>query len=96
MLTPLCEVTGLDVEKDSIRIAAVLPVNKIDVKAGSLVRMKKRHPCGSDLWEVTRTGADFGMRCKGCGRFVMLPRKRFERSLKELVGWTDESGGSDG
>ena len=32
---------------------------------GDVVRMKKPHPCGSDLWEVTRTGMDIGIKCRG-------------------------------
>ena len=47
--------------------------------------MRKAHPCGSDLWQVTRTGLDFGMKCQGCGHFVMLPRVKFERMVKSVV-----------
>ncbi|MBQ1256379.1 MAG: DUF951 domain-containing protein, partial [Clostridia bacterium] len=25
---------------------------------GDLVQMRKKHPCGSDKWTVTRVGAD--------------------------------------
>lgn len=53
---------------------------------GDVVRLRKAHPCGSDRWEITRTGMDFGLRCLGCGRHVMIPRRRFERSVKELLG----------
>lgn len=51
---------------------------------GDIVKMRKAHPCGSDLWQVTRTGMDFGMRCRGCGHFVMLPRTKFERMVKAV------------
>lgn len=62
-----------------------------NVSIGSVVRLRKTHPCGSDLWEVTRTGIDFGLKCKGCGRYVMLPRRKFERSLKGVVEPQGES-----
>lgn len=52
---------------------------------GDIVRMKKAHPCGSDQWEVLRTGMDFRIKCLGCQRIVMLPRVKFERSVKALV-----------
>ena len=29
---------------------------------GDVVKMKKTHPCGSDQWEITRTGIDFKMK----------------------------------
>lgn len=51
---------------------------------GDIVKMRKAHPCGSDLWQVTRTGMDFGMRCRGCGHFVMVPRTKFERMVKAV------------
>lgn len=54
-------------------------------RVGDVVRLRKAHPCGSTDWEVIRTGIDFGLRCLGCGRRVMVPRGRFERSVKERL-----------
>lgn len=48
---------------------------------GDIVRMKKKHPCGSFNWEVIRMGADIKIRCQGCGRMVMMPRSEFERRM---------------
>lgn len=50
---------------------------------GDVVQMKKQHPCGSDRWEVTRTGIDIGIKCLGCGRRVMIPRIQFEKAVKK-------------
>ncbi|MCL5057528.1 MAG: DUF951 domain-containing protein [Actinobacteria bacterium] len=47
--------------------------------------MKKTHPCGGDIWEVMRTGVDFRIRCSTCGRVVMVPRPKFEKSVKAIV-----------
>lgn len=55
-------------------------------RLGDVVRLRKAHPCGDDRWEVLRTGADFRMRCLGCNRVVMVPRSRFERSVKAVLG----------
>ena len=49
---------------------------------GDVVRMKKAHPCGSFEWEITRTGMDFGLKCKGCGHFVMIARPKFIKAVK--------------
>ena len=57
----------------------------VKFNVGDIVKMRKAHPCGSDLWQVTRTGMDFGMKCQGCGHFVMLPRVMFERMVKSVV-----------
>lgn len=63
---------------------------RVNYKIGDIVKMKKQHPCGSDQWEILRTGMDFGIKCCGCGRFVMLPRPKFEKSVKAIVEKSDE------
>ena len=49
---------------------------------GTIVEMKKKHPCGSHQWEVIRMGADIKIKCLGYGRMVMLARKKFEKDAK--------------
>lgn len=56
---------------------------------GDIVQMRKPHPCGSDQWEILRTGIDFRIKCLGCGRLVMLPRPQFERAVKKIVKRAD-------
>ncbi|PKO22089.1 MAG: DUF951 domain-containing protein [Chloroflexi bacterium HGW-Chloroflexi-1] len=56
-----------------------------DIRMGDVVQMRKPHPCGSSQWEVVRLGADIGIRCSGCGRRVLLPRRQFTRQVKGLV-----------
>ena len=50
-----------------------------------VVRLRKPHPCGSYEWTVVRLGADIGLRCHGCSRRVLLPRRELERRLKTFV-----------
>lgn len=40
----------------------------MDIQVGDILTMKKQHPCGEKRWEVLRIGADFKLRCLGCGR----------------------------
>lgn len=54
------------------------------VKAGDRAVMRKPHACGANEWEITRTGADIGLKCLGCGHRVMLARDKFERAVKSL------------
>ena len=37
---------------------------------GDIVKLKKPHPCGSSEWEIMRVGADFRLKCMGCGHQV--------------------------
>ena len=57
----------------------------LELKIGYTLRMKKAHPCGSYLWEVIRLGADIGIVCQKCRRYVMLPRPYLERRVKEII-----------
>lgn len=52
---------------------------------GDIIQMKKKHPCGSDKWEIWRMGIDFGIKCCGCGRKIMMPRAKFEKAVKAIV-----------
>lgn len=60
-------------------------MEKATYEVGDIVRMKKPHPCGSRLWAITRTGMDFGLKCQGCGHFIMLPRPKFEKMAADIV-----------
>lgn len=57
----------------------------MDIRLGDTVQMKKPHPCKSNIWTVTRVGADIKIRCAGCGRVVMLDRAVFEKRLKKII-----------
>ena len=56
----------------------------MDIQVGDILTMKKEHPCGSKQWEVLRTGADFRLRCCGCGHEVMGPRSKVEKNIRQV------------
>lgn len=58
---------------------------------GDIVKMRKAHPCGNDLWKITYVGADIKMICEKCGRTVMLDRPTFDKRVKKLVQSAAES-----
>ena len=56
----------------------------MDICVGDRLTLKKPHPCGSFEWEVLRVGADFRLRCLGCGHEVMIPRSKAEKNLRQV------------
>mgnify|MGYP005782685547 FL=1 len=48
----------------------------MEFKVGDIVRTKKQHPCGSKLWEITRVGVDFKLKCLECGHTIMVERQK--------------------
>ncbi|MBQ3436205.1 MAG: DUF951 domain-containing protein [Bacilli bacterium] len=57
----------------------------LNYKVGSKVIMKKQHPCGENLWEITKLGADIKIKCLNCGRSLFMPRIEFNKKLKKIV-----------
>lgn len=57
----------------------------VRVEVGDVVRLRKKHPCGSYEWTVVRVGTDIGLVCQGCQRRILLPRGKFNKRLKTIV-----------
>ena len=56
----------------------------MNFEVGDIVKLKKQHPCGSSEWEIMRVGADFRLKCMGCGHMIMVPRKLVEKNARGL------------
>lgn len=52
---------------------------------GSIVEMKKPHPCGTNEFEVVRLGADIKIKCLNCERVIMLSRRDFKKRIKRII-----------
>ena len=58
----------------------------MNISVGDVITLKRKHPCGSFEWQVSRIGADFKIKCLGCNREMMLPRVKVEKSIKKVNG----------
>ncbi|GBU10664.1 hypothetical protein AwErysi_02800 [Erysipelotrichaceae bacterium] len=58
---------------------------EIVYELGSIVQMKKQHPCGSFEWEVVRLGMDIKIKCCTCDRIAMFTRQNFKKSIKKVI-----------
>jgi hypothetical protein len=57
----------------------------VEFRLNDIIQLRKAHPCGGDTWQVTRLGAEIGLRCLTCDRKVFLPRAELERRMKRFV-----------
>ena len=64
----------------------------MDVQVQDILEMKKAHPCGDKRWLVLRIGADFRLRCLGCGHEVMVARHKAEKNIRKIEKPTDTTG----
>ena len=55
----------------------------MDYKLGSIVIMKKEHPCKTNKFEIVRIGADIKIKGSNWGRIVMMPRIEFNKKIKK-------------
>jgi hypothetical protein len=61
----------------------------LELFLGDVVRLRRTHPCGGNEWLVDRLGADIGLRCRTCGRHVLLERRVLESRLDAFVSRGD-------
>ena len=57
----------------------------LDMRMGDVLRLRRKHPCGGFDWDVVRVGLDIGLRCRTCGRRVLLDRPTLRRRISEVV-----------
>ena len=63
----------------------------MEYKRGDIVRTKKQHPCGSKLWEITRIGVDFKLKCQGWGHVIILEREKAKKIITKIEKRADEN-----
>ncbi len=56
----------------------------MDIRVGDIVVLKKNHPCGGCRFSVLRVGMDFRLRCLTCGREMLIPRVKAEKSIRQV------------
>ncbi len=56
----------------------------MDIRVGDVLTLKKPHPCGGSRFLVLRVGMDFRLRCQTCGREMMIPRVKAEKSIRAV------------
>ena len=57
----------------------------MEYNIGDIVRTKKVHPCGSKLWESTRVGVDFKLKCLGCGHVIIVERPKALKMITKKI-----------
>ena len=57
----------------------------VALAGGDTVQMRKKHPCGSELFTVLRVGSDVRIRCLGCQRDLTLERVKLEKTIRKVI-----------
>ncbi len=51
---------------------------------GDLVKLKKGHACGENVWKILRTGIDFKLECQGCSHIIWMKRVEFNKRVRKI------------
>ena len=62
----------------------------MEYQVGDIVRTKKPHPCGNKLWEITRVGVDFKLKCLECGHIIMVERPKALKMITKKIEKKEE------
>jgi hypothetical protein len=56
-----------------------------EIKEGSILVLKKGHPCGENKWEIVRFGTICKIKCLGCERIVIIDRVDLKKRIKKVL-----------
>ena len=62
----------------------------MEYRIGDIVELKKQHPCGSKIWEITRVGVDFKFKCKGCTHVIVIERPKALKMIRKKIESTED------
>lgn len=57
----------------------------IPLHTNDRVQLKKKHPCGGNIFEILRVGSDVRVRCETCSRDMTIDRVKLEKSIRAIV-----------
>lgn len=62
-------------------------IDRFSYDLGTIVEMKKPHPCTqkTKIFTIVRMGADIKIKCQGCGNIIMMSRQDFESRAKRII-----------
>lgn len=56
----------------------------LNLSVGDKVHLKKKHPCGGNIFTLQRVGSDCRASCDTCGAQIWMSRHDFEKKVKKI------------
>lgn len=57
----------------------------MEYNVGDKVKTKKKHPCGSEIWEIIGIGVKFKLKCTGCNHILLLDRQKALKMITKKI-----------
>ncbi len=61
----------------------------IQFSVGDYLFLKKKHPCGSNIFRPARLGSDVKIVCKKCGKDITIKREALEKMIKNVIPYKE-------
>ena len=63
----------------------------IKLQPNDRIKLKKKHPCGGDVFRIVRVGSEVRIVCESCGRDMTMERIKLEKSIKQMLSSTTQN-----
>jgi len=60
----------------------------IKLQPNDRIKLKKKHPCGGDVFRIVRVGSEVRIICESCGRDMTMERIKLEKAIKQMISST--------
>ena len=60
----------------------------IKLQPNDRIKLKKKHPCGGDVFRIVRVGSEVRIICESCGRDMTMERIKLEKAIKQMLSGT--------
>ena len=57
----------------------------IKLQPNDRIKLKKKHPCGGDVFRIVRVGSEVRIICESCGRDMTMERIKLEKAIKQML-----------
>ncbi len=64
----------------------------IKIQPNDKIKLKKKHPCGGDIFRVVRVGSEVRVICEACGRDMTVDRIKLEKAIKQVFPFASPQG----
>ncbi len=63
----------------------------IKLQPNDRIKLKKKHPCGGDVFRIVRVGSEVRIVCETCGRDMTMERIKLEKAIKQMLSSTTQN-----
>ena len=57
----------------------------MEYNVGDIIKTRKPHPCGNDIWKITGVGVKFRIKCEKCKHVIVLDRQEALKRIKKKI-----------